>query len=138
MDTDDPTLKKVTDLADDLPEVPSQISTRSQPPADTTGIVPGMTSDNYADVPPGASLVILAGPNAGSTLVLTDEETIVGMSGERWIKLTLKDADVLIEVLDPTVLVTRNGQPLPPSPTTLADGDTLGARDFEMVFNTNT
>jgi len=137
MDTDAPKLKAVTDLADDLPQVPSPVSTRSAPAATTGDIAPGMSDDVTSDAPQAATLVILAGPNAGSTVMLTDEETIVGMNGERWMKLTLQGTDVMIEVLDPTVLVTRNGQQLPPPATALADGDTLGARDFEIVFNTN-
>ncbi len=81
--------------------------------------------------------MVLSGPNAGSTIILTDEETVVGMNGERWIKLTQLDNDIAIEVLDPTVLVTRNGHPLPPTAVNLADGDTLGVHDFEIIFNTN-
>jgi len=132
METDAPKLKNVTDLADDLPEVPSPVSTRTTRPE-----AQGAMADMASEDPAGASLVILAGPNAGSTIILTEEETVVGMNGERWMKLTLDKADVLIEVLDPTVLVTRNGQPLPPTAIALTDGDTLGVENFEMVFNTN-
>lgn len=129
MANDTPTVDKSNDL-DDLPEVPRPVSTRRQ----TTGGDPDIPSASE----PGASLVILAGPNAGSTIILTDEETIVGMNGERWLKLTQRSGDVMIEVVDPTVMVMRNGQPLPPTESALTDGDTLGVHDFEMVFNTNT
>lgn len=128
MANDTPGIDKQRDV-DEMPEVPGQISTRRQ------------TANAGADDPtpsePGASLVILAGPNAGATIILTDVETIVGMNGERWLKLTQTSGEVLIEVVDPTVMVTRNGQPLPPTAIALVDGDTLGVHDFEIVFNTN-
>jgi len=81
-----------------------------------------------------ATLIILEGPNAGSTIVLKDDLVVLGQDGGRWLQITRERDGFHALALDPTVMVTRNGSPLPPSPQLLSDGDAVGVAEFNMVF----
>ena len=82
---------------------------------------------------PNQCLVVKRGPYPGAKIPLTKASTIIGDHGKRLISIVHTNDMFRVAAADATVLVTRNGDPLPPVPKRIEDQDILRFRDFEIV-----
>lgn len=81
----------------------------------------------------GNFLVITHGPHPGAKVALDTPTTILGDNGKRIISIRQADFGYLVKAEDPTILVTHNGDPLPPVAKPVQNHDVLRFSDLELI-----
>lgn len=73
------------------------------------------------------------GPHPGAKIALTMPRTILGDGGQRIVSVRQADFGYLVKAEDPTILVTHNGDPLPPVAKPIQNHDVLRFADVELI-----
>lgn len=78
-------------------------------------------------------LVVTRGHHPGARIAIADTTTVIGEHGKQMIKVERQDQIFTVSAVDATILVTHNGDPLPPVPKQVKHQDILRFADTELM-----
>jgi|GEM_PF-5816272 len=84
------------------------------------------------------SLLIVNGSNAGARIALMKGTTLIGEDGNPIICIQKSAGHFSVSAIDATVLVTHNGDPLPPAPKHIGHKDSICFLDSELICELDT
>jgi len=79
------------------------------------------------------SLLVVRGNHPGARIALTAGKTVLGEDGNPIICIRKSFGHFSVSTADATVLVTHNGDPLPPAPKGIRNNDSICFRDTELI-----
>jgi len=79
------------------------------------------------------SLLVVRGNHPGARIALTAGKTVLGEDGNPIICIRKSFGHFSVSSADATVLVTHNGDPLPPAPKGIRNNDSICFRDTELI-----